>query len=63
MKRSLYGLAVLLCAVTTTLGNARLHAQAVTTAAVAGRVVSPQGAGLPGVQITATNTATGGDQE
>src|SRR5262245_46196917 len=37
----------------------RLHAQAPTTAAIAGRVTADGGRGLPGAEIVVTNRATG----
>lgn len=40
-------------------GPDEAHAQGVTTAAVSGRVTGPEGAGVPNVQVTVTNTATG----
>lgn len=38
---------------------ARVHAQGVTTGAIGGRITDEQGAGVPGVQVTATNRANG----
>ncbi|MDQ3522477.1 MAG: TonB-dependent receptor [Gemmatimonadota bacterium] len=61
MKRSLYGIAVLLCAAGTALAGTAVQAQGVTTSAIAGRVTNVQGEGVPGIQVVATNTSTGAD--
>lgn len=59
MHRTLRSAAPLLALLATVLGGSELRAQAVTTAAVTGRVTSDTGAPVANAQVVLTNTATG----